>query len=229
MKQNKLKNFIAGLAGKKQSKDVNLGQYIKSYEETKVVTAGMFGPRTLRRPSIELDVNELAKLREVSEGFGRIYEVENNNHDVQHVLEFGFYVEDSDLKDRDLKFKRPKLTGKSYHFLDVNNQNTEYPEIRLSNGERMVKYEKDLYFKITPLKWIIDEKNWSHLPKSFNPGGDGQESVLKLQLNKYLVRQEVAFKEEAFMVAPELLEMSGVKNVDNLINDAKQDECEKGL
>ncbi len=219
MKQNKLTKFIAKVTGEKQEKYVDLRQYIKSYNS-------ILGARFTQRPSIELDVNELVKLREQSEGFAPIYE-KRKGDTVQHVLEFGFYpFADENVNNKELR--KSQLTGRSFNFYQGKFKNPAFPEYRLSNGDHVVKGLSGFNnMKLKQVLWIIN--NWKHLSKSINPDGDGKDSVLKLELATSLMAENVFFKQDAFMVSSELLELSGVKNVNNLISNSKQDECEKVL
>ena len=62
--------------------------------------------------------------------------------------------------------------------------------------------------------------NWTHLPKSFNPEGDGRDNFLNVFPLDNNGRSLWSFIdhdfEKAMIFDAELLELSGVKNIDDL-------------
>ena len=115
------------------------------------------------------------------------------------------------------------------------------PEFRLKDGRRVVRY-KTRYYEVEPISWVIE--NWEEI---FNGEVDNtQESwgigwedfcnkkVANMRLSLPRMKDKefalycLNFK-QAFVVAPELLKLSGVKNIDYLIEESNQDECEKVL
>ncbi|GEM_PF-4128304 len=246
MKQNRLNKFIAKLTGKKQQKYVDLRSFIKSSEL--VEEEHPLNSSTYQRLYLELDAWDVIEARKHSEGFAKTYVLEANEfYHQRRVMEFGFYPQRVEIDSWEVEeLMEPKATGRSYYRYNQScYMHTIQPEFRLSNGKRVVrernyhlkeknnvttyigdKENKYRYYENTPVKWEV--VNYDHLSPLLNPKGDGTESSIRLRCTN-LYDSKSKFEQEAFVVAPELLKLSGVKNIDNLIRMSKQEECEKVL
>ena len=89
------------------------------------------------------------------------------------------------------------------------------------NGKRIVRSgdkKNGQYYEVEPISWVVEGYE------------DGKMRLRLPKTDSYIIgfSKRIILK-EAFVVAPELLKLSGVKNIDYLIEKSNQDECEKVL
>ena len=239
----KVKKFIAKVTGKKQPKYVDLSGIVYSdINKNKSIC--------ISEGSVDLDVNKLDSAR-YSKGFGQIYrfedrktkfydshyisedELEKLSKENPYMIDFGCYPQGRIDTWEVEELMNLQGTGRSYtqvinpngfEILDINDANSKEkccPEFRLANGKRIVRSgdkKNGQYYEVEPISWVVEGYE------------DGKMRLRLPKTDSYIIgfSKRIILK-EAFVVAPELLKLSGVKNIDYLIEKSNQDECEKVL
>ncbi len=228
-----LKKFVAKLTGKKQRHYVDLKKFV--------------GSRYLEPGDWGIWGDNLYNANKMSNGLLKIYEDEENRHIIefgyypQRKKMESWLIEE--LMNPQRTGRSYYMHDDYRHYNGYNHESLDYskyrpqPEFRLSNGKRVVRkknfYEKKIlgksvkcwdeahgynYYEVEPIKWVIDKDKWKNLSPIINPDSKTKNLYNTLIEVRPLGVEEDDARNGGLMVAPELLKLSGVDNIDYLLN-----------